>query len=108
MVARLTLSFDCRVRGRAMLTAAAVLMVGYALIDAGGLTAEDYDFGGQTGSLARLVDESPLGQLLPLTFTHGGLKVCARARTAHSERMNAQGEYTHWWIVWRPSDTKGA
>jgi hypothetical protein len=87
---------------QAMLTAAAVLMVGYALIDGGGLTAEDYDFGGETGSLARWVDGSLLGQLSPLSFTHGGLKVAApclpRAHSIESinRRRRAERKWT-WW-----------
>ena len=55
-----------------MLTSAAVLMVGYALIDANGLTAEDYDFGGASGTLGSFFDNSALGQLMLLTLSHGG------------------------------------
>ena len=42
--------------GRAMLAAAAIAMVGVALIDSGGLFADDADFGGRGGALAALVD----------------------------------------------------
>ena len=63
------------VRGRLMLTAAAVLMVGYALIDANGLTAEDYDYGGESGFIAELIDRTSIMQQLGTTFDHLGLKV---------------------------------
>jgi hypothetical protein len=60
-----------------MLTSAAVLMVGYVLIDESGLSAEDYDFHGHGGPLSALIDGSPFGQLLPMSFNHFGLKVRA-------------------------------
>uniref|UniRef100_A0A6U1LA12 Uncharacterized protein n=1 Tax=Tetraselmis chuii TaxID=63592 RepID=A0A6U1LA12_9CHLO len=63
--------------GRVMLTSAAVLMVGYVLIDESGLSAEDYDFHGHGGPLSALIDGSPFGQLLPMSFNHFGLKLIA-------------------------------
>ena len=61
-------------RGRVMLTAAAVLMVGYTLIDASGLTEEDYDYGGESGFIAELIDRTAIMQELGTTFDHLGLK----------------------------------
>jgi len=63
--------------GRVMLASAAVLMVGYALIEGGGLTADDYDFGGHQGWTAELVEGTALWQLVPMSFNHAGLKVLA-------------------------------
>lgn len=68
-----------RVRGRAALTAAAVLMVGYALIDANGLTADVADFHGRGGPVAALVDEAHVS---PMPFNAGGLKLVAGWFTA--------------------------
>jgi len=45
-----------RVGGRAMLAAAATLMVGYALIDANGLPADIHDFQGHSGGIADALD----------------------------------------------------
>ena len=61
--------------GRIMLASAAVLMVGYALIDGSGLTAEEFDFGGHGGRLAEIVDSSAIRSLMPLSFHKLGLKV---------------------------------
>ena len=47
-----------RVGGRAMLAAAATLMVGYALIDANGLPADIHDFQGHSGGIADALDLS--------------------------------------------------
>ena len=64
-----------RALGRVMLSAASVLMVGYAIIDANGLTADVADFGGHGGALADAVDETLPN--LPLPFNSGGLKTLA-------------------------------
>lgn len=61
--------------GRVMLASAAVLMLGYAIIDGNGLTAEEYDFGGNGGRLAEMIDSSAIGSLAPLSFHKTGLKV---------------------------------
>ena len=45
-----------RTGGRAMLTAAAVLMLGYAVIDANGLYADMHDFGGHGGGVSEAID----------------------------------------------------
>jgi len=68
-----------RARGRAAMTAAAVLMVGYALIDANGLSADVADFHGSGGPVAALVDEAHVS---PMLFNAGGLKLVAGWFTA--------------------------
>jgi hypothetical protein len=45
-----------RVGGRAMLAAAAVLMAGYAVIDANALFADAHDFRGQVGTVSSAID----------------------------------------------------
>ena len=45
-----------RARGRVALAAAAVMMVGFALIDVSGLEADSYDFGGNGGGIASAAD----------------------------------------------------
>ena len=60
--------------GRAMLAAAAIAMVGVALIDSGGLFADDADFGGRGGALAALVDGTGA---LPARMNHLGMRAVA-------------------------------
>lgn len=64
-----------RALGRVMLAAASVLMIGYAIIDSNGLTADVADFAGHGGALADAVDAA-LPEL-PLPFNAGGLKLLA-------------------------------
>merc|ERR1712124_193173 len=62
-----------------MLLAAAVLMLGYCIIDSKNLYAETVDFGGNGGSLAAAADAlnaEKLGGLMP-PFNLGGVHVVA-------------------------------
>ena len=63
-----------RARGRVALAAAAVMMVGFALIDVSGLEADSYDFGGNGGGIASAADS--LG-VLPMPFNRGGTRTVA-------------------------------
>ena len=63
-----------RAAGRVALSAASVLMVGYALIDSSGLTADVADFDGHGGAVANTLDGLHVS---PVTFNGGGLKVVA-------------------------------
>ncbi|CAK0833397.1 unnamed protein product [Prorocentrum cordatum] len=68
-----------RIVGRVMLVAAAVLMVGYAIIDTNKLYADLVDFAGHGGGLAEAADgfnAGHLGGILP-PFNLGGVHVLA-------------------------------
>jgi len=68
-----------KVLGRLMLTAAAVLMVGYSIIDSNQLYADHVDFSDHGGGLAAAADEfnaQSLGGILP-PFNIGGLYMLA-------------------------------
>ena len=62
------------VAGRTMLTAAAVLMVGYGIIDANDLYSDTHDFQGHGGGLAAWVDSL---KLLPLPMNLLGVRFLA-------------------------------
>ena len=62
------------VAGRTMLTAAAVLMVGYGIIDANDLYSDTHDFQGHGGGLAAWVDSL---KLLPLPMNLLGVRLLA-------------------------------
>lgn len=65
--------------GRIMLVAAAIMMVGYALIDGHQLYADEVDFAGHGGGLAEAADRfnaGSLGGVLP-PFNLGGVRVLA-------------------------------
>ncbi|KAK3268155.1 hypothetical protein CYMTET_23325 [Cymbomonas tetramitiformis] len=91
-----------RATGRAMLVAAGVLMVGYALIDGGGLTADVVDFGGHGGGLADSLDA--LG-ISPLPFNGGGLKFVAGwfiytgVQTWHSAAVRGDYQEHRAWAI---------
>ena len=60
--------------GRVMLSAAAVLMCGYFIIDANGLYSDVHDFAGNGGGLAAAVDGA---RVLPLPFNTIGVRLIA-------------------------------